>query len=789
MSTQPYILIVAADDLSRESLASAMAQAQYPTFSVATFALATMDGTVSGVLMPGQYPAAAVVRADGPLEEVADLLAGLQNVWPALPSIVITATPPTLIPLGLLDHGAHSLILSTSDEQALIAALHLVLTDPYRARQELRLRAELELLRSLGTITASLDRDTLLRGALTQLIASSGAGAGSIYLLDEGQEKLSVAISHWVEEHEPLQSAAHDLGLAYTGEPTVLNEAEVTTLAERAPSLQGMRKLLMLPLRAQEKVWGRIVLAGRHDSDFSPDTVLTLSVACREIAWALARTLAYQGALDHAVAVERLYRFQQNIFEHLPCAVLVFDLEGQICAGNSALEALTGYSQDALHHLNLRGLAPEATDQLLATVRAQERALLQFGVYAQDGRRLDLEMHVSPLCDGDKVTGGLVLLRDLYEVRRTYDPLIRTEKLRALDEMSSGIAHNVNNRLAVILGRAQLAARQVRDEDLRRDLEAIARAAKDSAELIQRLQLATALDGGRRYVGSVDINVLVRDVLKEASPYLLSEAQHGGYEIELVKDLMPVMPVFGNREELRHVLMNMVSNAQEAMPRGGTMTLATRQAGNWVAIRVSDTGIGMSEQVKRRVFDPLFTTKGPKSSGLGLTMAYGIVARHSGDIEVESSVGRGTTFIIRLPSKRLPIAPEWGTLAFGQPGRVLIVDDEQEIVLMLEKLLSAEGYEVTVALSGRSAMALFNQSDYQLVIADLGLPDMPGWEIASAVHETHPEIPVILITGWGVNTSEEDLRKYHIRELIFKPFDTESLLGAVRRALGPVSQE
>jgi len=329
----------------------------------------------------------------------------------------------------------------------------------------------------------------------------------------------------------------------------------------------------------------------------------------------------------------------------------------------------------------------------------------------------------------------------------------------------------------------------VRDEDLRRDLEAIARAAKDSAELIQRLQLATALDGGRRYVGSVDINVLVRDVLKEASPYLLSEAQHGGYEIELVKDLMPVMPVFGNREELRHVLMNMVSNAQEAMPRGGTMTLATRQAGNWVAIRVSDTGIGMSEQVKRRVFDPLFTTKGPKSSGLGLTMAYGIVARHSGDIEVESSVGRGTTFIIRLPSKRLPIAPEWGTLAFGQPGRVLIVDDEQEIVLMLEKLLSAEGYEVTVALSGRSAMALFNQSDYQLVIADLGLPDMPGWEIASAVHETHPEIPVILITGWGVNTSEEDLRKYHIRELIFKPFDTESLLGAVRRALGPVSQE
>lgn len=490
----------------------------------------------------------------------------------------------------------------------------------------------------------------------------------------------------------------------------------------------------------------------------------------------------------------------ERIVAGLPGLCLAYDLQGNLLAWNDALEVASGCSRGELVSRTLTDLLPDAATDLLAIGPAERwgrsanagfdppdrgaaEGTLRMGLVTRQGRRLAIEAAVNPLIEGGRLVGGVIMAWDLREVQRRQEQMIRIERLRALNELASGISHNINNRLTVILGRAQLAFRSARDENLQADLNAITRAARQSAELVQRLQNSTACWVDRQGLPPVDVNAIVHEVAEWARAEWREGGMPADQPITIIEDLADVAQPKGLVDELQQVLRNMLANARDAMPEGGTITVTTRQQGHWLLLRISDTGEGMTEEVRRRAFDPLFTTKGPKSAGLGLSIAYGIVARHGGDIEVESIPGRGATFIVRLPTGggRREAAREPAAGA-GQK-RVLVVDDEGEICQMLTRLLSGEGYQVSVALDGQTALSLCGESAFDLVITDLGMPDMSGWELADGLRSLSPTTRVLMVSGWELDVDRTRLAEYNIREVLNKPFEIRALLDAVSRCL------
>jgi len=257
----------------------------------------------------------------------------------------------------------------------------------------------------------------------------------------------------------------------------------------------------------------------------------------------------------------------------------------------------------------------------------------------------------------------------------------------------------------------------------------------------------------------------------------------GDVTIEIGTELNEVAAVAGDAAELREALVNIIFNAMDAMPEGGKITIKSEQENSLVVLSVSDTGVGIPEEIKGKLFDPFFTTRAPAGSGLGLSVTYGIVTRHGGNIEVESTQGKGATFYIRLP-----VAD--GVAARSRPERkpptikratILLADDDPEVSEILGLMLKQLGHRVTVVTSGEEALSAFKKGDYGLVITDLGMPDISGLDVARAVKEMKSETPVMLITGWGVQLDPEELPD--IDGVIEKPFSRDALLAQIAELL------
>jgi GAF domain-containing protein/ActR/RegA family two-component response regulator len=375
-----------------------------------------------------------------------------------------------------------------------------------------------------------------------------------------------------------------------------------------------------------------------------------------------------------------------------------------------------------------------------------------------------------------------------HELETAQDQLIQTEKLRALGEMASGVAHDFNNLLAAILGRVQLILRQVTDPTLARWLQVIEQAALDGAQTVRQIQEFTRVRQDQP-TELVDPNRVVEDALEMTRPRWHGASSPAGAEVRIETRLEPVPPVEAHPAELREVLTNLILNALDALPGGGTLTLATRAVEDLVEIVVADNGVGMPEAVRRRIFEPFFTTKGPQGTGLGLAMAYGIVTRHGGQIAVDSEEGRGSTFTIRLPAARGAAgAPAPGVaLPPELAARILVIDDEPEVRDTLADILQTEGHRVVAASTGAEGLARFGEDEFDLVMTDLAMPAMSGWQVAEAVQARAPGLPVVLVTGWGVEVSAARLRQSGVARVLTKPFrldNVREILAALLRGAG-----
>jgi GAF domain-containing protein/CheY-like chemotaxis protein len=374
--------------------------------------------------------------------------------------------------------------------------------------------------------------------------------------------------------------------------------------------------------------------------------------------------------------------------------------------------------------------------------------------------------------------------RALDELRRTQEQLVRMEKLRALGEMASGVAHDFNNVLAVILGRVQLLQRRLRDPTFRRWLSIVEQAALDGAQTVRQIQEFTRIRRDQP-TQTVDLNQAIRDAVEMTRTRWREESQSRGIEIRLALDLGIVPTVDGQPSELREALTNLVLNAVDALPQGGEIRIATWMRDGHVEMSVTDTGVGMSESVRRRIFEPFFSTKGPSGTGLGLAMVYGIVSRHGGEILVESTEGVGSTFTIRFPVGRATPSRQPHGSTFGlESVRVLVIDDEPFVRETLGEILRQQHHEVVVADDGVSGLARFHEGAFDLVMTDLAMPGMSGWQVARAVKAARPRVPVVLVTGWGVEVQADELHTHGVDRVMTKPFRFEEVQEVVASFCG-----
>src|SRR5687768_434376 len=372
------------------------------------------------------------------------------------------------------------------------------------------------------------------------------------------------------------------------------------------------------------------------------------------------------------------------------------------------------------------------------------------------------------------------------------------EKLSALGELASGVAHDFNNTLAGILGRAQLLQRTNDPEKIKRGLDIIIKTAEDGAKTVKRIQ-DFARQRRDHDFELVSVDQILLDASEITRPRWKNCAEASNIHIALDLQIGSNAMVMGDDSELREVLVNMVFNAIDAMPEGGRLTLSTTMVDQSVVIKIIDTGVGMYPEVRSRIFDPFFTTKGKAGLGLGLAVSFGIIRRHGGNIEVDSQYGNGTEFRITLPVAKIVeggIAvefsnPEPPSMMIDQLGlsnepeqpRLLIVDDEDFVRDLLKEILEGEDCNVQLAASGGEALEMFKDFQFDAVCTDVGMPGMGGWELAREIRNLNQHIPIAVITGWGEAVGSNEQKAAGVNWVIAKPFTADRVAELVREII------
>jgi signal transduction histidine kinase/ActR/RegA family two-component response regulator/uncharacterized membrane protein affecting hemolysin expression len=386
----------------------------------------------------------------------------------------------------------------------------------------------------------------------------------------------------------------------------------------------------------------------------------------------------------------------------------------------------------------------------------------------------------------------------LYEaLQRAYDDLhqsqqavMQQERLRALGQMASGIAHDINNAISPIaLYTESLLEREPGLSDRARNyLTTIQRAIEDVAETVARMREFYRQREPELSLSRVDLNRLIGQVIELTRARWSDVPLQQGIVIRLQTELAPDLPVImGSEVEIRDALTNLVFNAVDAMPEGGTLTLRTRcvlsrsnlgdESFSDVCVEVSDTGVGMNDETRRRCLEPFYTTKGERGTGLGLAMVYGMIQRHSAELEIDSVVGKGTTMRVLFGAAQVQLEDAERTAARLQPAqrlRVLLVDDDPLLIKSLRDILEGDGHVITVADGGQNGIDTFvsaqqRGNSFSLVITDLGMPYVDGRKVAAAVKAAKPSTPVIMLTGWGRRLlAENDIPPY-VDRVLSKP--------------------
>jgi signal transduction histidine kinase/CheY-like chemotaxis protein len=389
-----------------------------------------------------------------------------------------------------------------------------------------------------------------------------------------------------------------------------------------------------------------------------------------------------------------------------------------------------------------------------------------------------------------------------HELRRTQATILQQERLKALGQMASGIAHDVNNALSPVIGFSELILKgnHALKPDVKKYLGHIRTAGEDIAHIVARLREFYRTREENEPLQQLNLNKLIEQVVDMTRPRWRDIPQSNGITIEVKYALATDIPLLaGIESEVREAITNLVINAVDAMPAGGKITIKTRvirhdgsQNGSKhpekVVLDVSDSGTGMDEETRKRCLEPFFSTKGKRGTGLGLAMVYGVMERHEGGIDIQSEVGKGTTFSLVFPVRAKTVAPEEERDSTGgiAPMQILCIDDESLLRELLKEMLERDGHEVVLTDNGQSGLDEFRVAcerhrPFDLVITDLGMPYLDGRAVARTIKLQSPETPVVMLTGWGAFMKEDGSGPEEVDGILSKPPRSRELREMLKR--------
>jgi signal transduction histidine kinase/ActR/RegA family two-component response regulator len=389
-----------------------------------------------------------------------------------------------------------------------------------------------------------------------------------------------------------------------------------------------------------------------------------------------------------------------------------------------------------------------------------------------------LSSHVALASHQARLYGALqVAYQDL---RQTQQTVMQQERLRALGQIASGIAHDINNALspAALYTQSMLAHEANLSERARDQLGVIQRAIEDVSRTVQRMRAFYMPRGLELTLAPVEVNQIILQVVDLTRARWANMPLERGIVIHVNTDLEPGLPhILGAENEIRDALTNLLLNAVDAMPEGGDITFRTRsdsRDGN-VIIEVQDTGVGMSETTRSRCLEPFFTTKGERGTGLGLPMVFGMIQRHGGELEIDSELGHGTTMRLIIPRAPTGVTSQERQL----PGRtgplnLLLIDDDPLLLRSLRDALELDNHQVVSAEGGQAGIdafadALHSGKEFDAVITDLGMPYVDGRKVAARIRQMSARVPIIMLTGWGHRLIATDETPEHVSRVLSKP--------------------
>jgi len=382
------------------------------------------------------------------------------------------------------------------------------------------------------------------------------------------------------------------------------------------------------------------------------------------------------------------------------------------------------------------------------------------------------------------------LQKALRELQDTQQKSVEQERLHALGQMASGVTHDFNNALSKILGFTELlltSPEKLQNLDMVREhLRSINTVARDAAQVVGRLREFYRPRRNTEQFKLVDLSAIIEQTVSLTEPKWKSGAQVNGITIRIQTELQPKVPVFADEAELREAFSNLVFNAVDALPQGGTITIRTSTQAEHAILEISDTGTGMTDEVRQHCFEPFFSTKGGAGTGLGLASVYGIIQRHGGEIRIHSKPGQGSTFSIRLPVHTGQQAPpreaEPPVVPKNNPLHVLVVEDEPMVRRIEAEYLTVDGHLVETAADGCEGLSKFRAGKFDLVLVDRAMPEINGDQLTEAIKELDPDMPVILVTGFE-KTFGDSHPERRADLTLSKPFSHASLREAVRRVV------
>jgi PAS domain S-box-containing protein len=671
-------------------------------------------------------------------------------------------------------------------------------TQQKQAEEELRQRNRE--LSTLYSVAMAISRDpsvqSVLHNTLFELTRVLNVPFGCIYIKRDHKFTLQSYRGFSVEETKRLA----ELDLAthpWVGDVKLVREPlsqppDQVTAWEKA---RGIQAWVSVPLRSKNEIIGVIRLASRDEEHFTSANISLITGVASQVAMALENARLY----EQMKASEEKYR---SIFENVIVGLYQTSPEGKILTANPALVHLLGY--DSLEELLSANILqdiyvnPEDRGKNQEVLhRTGQLDGVELRLRRKDGQEIIVLENARAISDADgQVRYYEGTLMDITEKKALEQQLLQAQKMESIGTLAGGIAHDFNNLLTGVMGYTSLILSQSLPSDRHyQNLLVIEKSARRGAELTEKLlafsrQTMTQLR-------PTDLNNVVNETMT-----LLRRSLDASIEIEVNQEAT-LWTIEADGTQIQQVLMNLCINARDAMPNGGLLKLETANVvldeagcrshvearpGEFVVLRVSDTGVGIPPQNLPRIFDPFFSTKEVnKGTGLGLSTAYGIIKSHHGLIQVESQPGAGTRFSIFVPATqraiRAPVPPPAKPVR-GQE-TILVVDDEAIVRQLAKAILERQGYTVLVADGGPEALQIYQQQgdDIDLVILDLTMPKMNGRVCYQELRKLDPEVKVMLSSGYSADEAVQELLGEGVIRFMQKPYRVEDLTRAVREML------